>query len=545
MICYNEQFEKLGLTLPPAPKPLGVYKPCLVDGKYLYLSGHGTVQNDGTLIIGRVGEDMDMEASKKIGKKKIIIGSIIGIVVVGGIALVATKGGSVLTMNREPKEGIAVQVHTVSKNPISSQISSAGFVEAKDKESIYSEINATIAEVIAEVGDQVKVGDVLVRYENDTKTKLERNLAKLNLQLSSANIALGDLTSAGSKQEILQAESSLIQVEKSEKDIVDSIATQELGIEQMTRELETVTKLAADQKELLDAGIVAQKEYDDVVDKIKAIEDKIKTAQIQLQGTKDSIKAVEAQKTNAKYGVEVAYNRVTDKNKQQLISAKQNEIQSLNIQIAELQDEIAKANLEVKSTIDGVVSEVMVVKGGIVGAGTPLVTILDISSLKVKAEVSTFNAPQVVLGQEATIKQDSLEGTEYKGTVTEIAPAAVEKRSGTTSSDIVPVTIEISDTQTQLKPGFNVGVKIKTVNKAEAITLPMLSIMEDSDEDYKYVFVIKDDNTLEKREIQELTIDNIYVEVVGVEVGERVVADPTEDLTEGTLVLIPETGDAQ
>ena len=60
----DEQFEKLGLTLPPAPKPLGVFKPCLVDGKYLYLSGHGTVQNDGTLIIGRVGEDMDMEAGK-------------------------------------------------------------------------------------------------------------------------------------------------------------------------------------------------------------------------------------------------------------------------------------------------------------------------------------------------------------------------------------------------------------------------------------------------------------------------------------------------
>lgn len=60
----DEQFEKLGLTLPPGPKPLGVYKPCLIDGKYLYLSGHGTVQNDGTLIIGRVGEDMDMEAGK-------------------------------------------------------------------------------------------------------------------------------------------------------------------------------------------------------------------------------------------------------------------------------------------------------------------------------------------------------------------------------------------------------------------------------------------------------------------------------------------------
>ncbi|WP_111670929.1 RidA family protein [Algoriphagus litoralis] len=57
-------FAKLGLTLPPAPKPLGVYKPCLIDGKYLYLSGHGTVKSDGTLIIGRIGEDMDMEEGK-------------------------------------------------------------------------------------------------------------------------------------------------------------------------------------------------------------------------------------------------------------------------------------------------------------------------------------------------------------------------------------------------------------------------------------------------------------------------------------------------
>jgi enamine deaminase RidA (YjgF/YER057c/UK114 family) len=66
MYNADEQFEKLGLTLPPAPKPMGVYKPTLVvDGKYLYLSGHLPVQNDGSLIIGRIGKDMDMEAGKK------------------------------------------------------------------------------------------------------------------------------------------------------------------------------------------------------------------------------------------------------------------------------------------------------------------------------------------------------------------------------------------------------------------------------------------------------------------------------------------------
>lgn len=66
MSTYNadEQFEKLGLTLPPAPAPKGVYKPCIIDGKYLYLSGHGPVQDDKSLIIGRIGRELSQEEGK-------------------------------------------------------------------------------------------------------------------------------------------------------------------------------------------------------------------------------------------------------------------------------------------------------------------------------------------------------------------------------------------------------------------------------------------------------------------------------------------------
>ncbi|MFI5159828.1 MAG: RidA family protein [Sphingobacteriales bacterium] len=60
----DENFAALGLNLPPAPTPLGVYKPCLIDGKYLYVSGHGTVKDDKSLIIGRIGKDMDMDEGK-------------------------------------------------------------------------------------------------------------------------------------------------------------------------------------------------------------------------------------------------------------------------------------------------------------------------------------------------------------------------------------------------------------------------------------------------------------------------------------------------
>lgn len=60
----DENFAALGLNLPPAPKPLGVYKPCLIDGNHLYVSGHGTVQDDGSLIIGRIGADISQEGGK-------------------------------------------------------------------------------------------------------------------------------------------------------------------------------------------------------------------------------------------------------------------------------------------------------------------------------------------------------------------------------------------------------------------------------------------------------------------------------------------------
>ncbi|WP_194976161.1 RidA family protein [Aquiflexum lacus] len=83
----EENFSDLGLQLPPPPKPLGVYKPCLVDGKYLFLSGHGTVQKDGTLIIGRIGEDLDIEAGKLAARQV-------------GLAMLATIRANIGSLNK-------------------------------------------------------------------------------------------------------------------------------------------------------------------------------------------------------------------------------------------------------------------------------------------------------------------------------------------------------------------------------------------------------------------------------------------------------------
>jgi enamine deaminase RidA (YjgF/YER057c/UK114 family) len=60
----EQNFSDLNLTLPPAPTPMGVYKPFLIVDKMVYVSGHGPLNLDGSRVIGRIGEDMDIDAGK-------------------------------------------------------------------------------------------------------------------------------------------------------------------------------------------------------------------------------------------------------------------------------------------------------------------------------------------------------------------------------------------------------------------------------------------------------------------------------------------------
>jgi enamine deaminase RidA (YjgF/YER057c/UK114 family) len=67
----DARFAELNLALPPAPKPVGVYKPIVVVGDLAYLSGHGPLRPDKTLITGKVGADLSIEegtlAARQVG----------------------------------------------------------------------------------------------------------------------------------------------------------------------------------------------------------------------------------------------------------------------------------------------------------------------------------------------------------------------------------------------------------------------------------------------------------------------------------------------
>lgn len=60
----EEKLKDLGYELPTLPASKGIYKRCLLDGKNLYVSGHISVNTDGSSITGKLGKDLNEEQGK-------------------------------------------------------------------------------------------------------------------------------------------------------------------------------------------------------------------------------------------------------------------------------------------------------------------------------------------------------------------------------------------------------------------------------------------------------------------------------------------------
>ena len=60
----DARVDELHLILPTAPKPMAIYRPCLRVGNFLYVSGHGPLKPDGTLITGVLGKDLTLDEGK-------------------------------------------------------------------------------------------------------------------------------------------------------------------------------------------------------------------------------------------------------------------------------------------------------------------------------------------------------------------------------------------------------------------------------------------------------------------------------------------------
>lgn len=65
----DARIAELNLELPPPPPPGGVYKPVVVVGNMAYVSGHGPLLPDGTMIRGKVGADLNEEQAHEAARQ--------------------------------------------------------------------------------------------------------------------------------------------------------------------------------------------------------------------------------------------------------------------------------------------------------------------------------------------------------------------------------------------------------------------------------------------------------------------------------------------
>jgi enamine deaminase RidA (YjgF/YER057c/UK114 family) len=81
------RLAQLQLELPPAPQPVAVYRRMVVLNSLAYVSGHGPLRPDKTLITGRIGADLDLDAGKTAARQT-------------GLAILATLRSELGSLNR-------------------------------------------------------------------------------------------------------------------------------------------------------------------------------------------------------------------------------------------------------------------------------------------------------------------------------------------------------------------------------------------------------------------------------------------------------------
>lgn len=83
----EQKLTELKLQLPPPPKAVGLYQPCLIVGAMCYTSGHISVSADGKLVTGCVGQTADVAAGQQAAR-------------LCGLAILATLKGKLGTLDR-------------------------------------------------------------------------------------------------------------------------------------------------------------------------------------------------------------------------------------------------------------------------------------------------------------------------------------------------------------------------------------------------------------------------------------------------------------
>ena len=359
----------------------------------------------------------------------------------------------------------AVQVTSVTQATIRRIVNGDGVLFPQDQANVIPKITAPVLKFYVRRGDHVKQGQLVAELEN-------RDLVAAAVEAKTA---------------IDQAESNLRATEGAT--IPDSVVKAQTDLEAARQARDGAKKVLDIREQLFKDGALAGRQVDDsrlayaqAQSTYQAAEEHLKA--LQSVGKEEQTKgaAVQVQTAKAHYEsqqAQVAYSRVV-------------------------------------SPMAGVVADRPLNEGDIAAPGTPLLIIMDVSSVVARVNVPQSDAPFVKVGQKAIITQtDSSEQTEGK--------VAVVSPSTDPNTTTVQVWVQIANTGERLKPGTAVHASIVTEEYKAASVVPAAAILP-GEEGGTAVLTVTSDSIAHTRAVKLGVREGNQVQILsGVNPGDEVV----------------------
>jgi|TARA_B110000444_G_scaffold49858_1_gene45800 HlyD family secretion protein len=135
-----------------------------------------------------------------------------------------------------------------------------------------------------------------------------------------------------------------------------------------------------------------------------------------------------------------------------------------------------------------------------VGGGTVLMTMADLSKVRVRALVDEIDVGKVSIGQKVSIKVSAYRDKEFIGIVSKIEPKARVEQNVTT----FPVLIDINNDSNLLLLGMNTDVVIEILNKDVTVTAPSMSLRTRKD-----IYSAASLMQMEKEDVDNFLVDKV------------------------------------
>jgi HlyD family secretion protein len=426
-------------------------------------------------------------------KQKIWITAGVSVVVIIALVLVIAS-----IRNQSSSATAAYQTTTVQIGMLTSSVDGTGTVASTQSVNLAWPTSGQVDQVLVQIGNQVKDGDVLANLlpDSQTQTTLASNLvtAQENLAELTSPEALANarLTVTAAEADVINAQYALNNqlYWKNNALIQDQYANLVIAKEKLDQVQEAYDSAnvgeyinnpneAALYQNLYNAQLAYDRaEYYFSVYSQKPPQRQLDEAQATLDLTKATLTTAQNYLT-ALTGGDVP----ADATGTSLLKLKQ----------AQLAVQTAQENLEatmLTAPFDGTITQSNTISGAVVSTGSQAFRIDNLSSLVVPVSVTEIDVNSIQVGQPATIIFDAIPNKMYNGTVIKTDLA------GTVGANSVnfSVTVQLTNPDSLIKPGMAANVTITTNQVANALLIPTTSIFTDST-GQQYVYLVQNDGS--------------------------------------------------